>query len=78
MQQQAHYNNTRLIDMNNMRNQTAGEYKVILEDGSSQTFIADNKTDARKQMNKYLRDLCGFGGRYGGKLPTIQEIEKCS
>jgi hypothetical protein len=54
----------------------AFEYRVILEDGSANIFIADNKTDARQQMNKYLRDVCGFGGRNGGKLPRIERIEK--
>lgn len=58
----------------NASRKVAKEYQVILEDGSSNYFIADNKTGARKQMNKYLRDLCGFGGRYGGKLPKIAEI----
>jgi hypothetical protein len=50
------------------------EYRVSLEDGSGNTFIAENKTDARQQMNTYLRDVCGFGGRYGGKLPRIESI----
>jgi hypothetical protein len=46
------------------------EYKVTLEDGSGKSF------DARKMMNTYLRDICGYGGRYGGKLPRIVSIDR--
>lgn len=55
---------------------TIKTYRVTLEDGSASLFNADNKTDARQQMNKHLRDLCGYGGRNGGKLPRIVDIEQ--
>lgn len=57
---------------------TINTYRVTLEDGSCNLFDADSKTDARQQMNKYLRDICGFGGRHGGKLPRIESIENLS
>jgi hypothetical protein len=50
------------------------DYKVTLEDGSSCVFCAEGKTDARKQMADYLRNMCGFGGRHGGKLPRIESV----
>jgi hypothetical protein len=53
-------------------------YRVELEDGSSNTFLAESKTEARQLMNDYLRNICGFGGRYGAKLPKIVRIEVCS
>jgi len=54
---------------------TAKEYKVTLEDGSSKVFLAFDKTDARRMMNKYLTDECGYFGRHAGPRPKISSIE---
>lgn len=53
-----------------------GNYRVTLEDGSGKEFVAANKTDARRMMNKWLTNECGYDGRYSGPRPKIANIEK--
>lgn len=56
------------------RNRTlAGEYRVTLDDGSCNTFNADNKTDARAQMHKYMNDLCDMR-RSEYSIVTIEKV----